>query len=135
MIYRFLIYGLLGWGFEIFWTGLGSALKGDVRLSAGTYLWMFPIYGLAVLLEPLHENIRSWPWVFRGILWLIMIWTIEFVTGGALRLITGVSPWDYSGSTPWQVDGLIRLDMAPLWFVTGLLFERVHDFLERDLKI
>lgn len=135
MGYRFIVYGLLGWVLEIFWTGLGSALKGDVRLSAGTYLWMFPIYGLAILMEPLHDNIRNWPWLTRGILWVLMIWAIEFISGGAIRLVTGASPWDYSGSTPWQKDGLIRLDMAPLWFITGLLFERVHDFLVRNLRL
>ncbi|MCL6477146.1 MAG: hypothetical protein K6T65_01900 [Peptococcaceae bacterium] len=135
MIYRFLIYGLLGWGLEVFWTGLGSALKGDLRLTAGTYLWMFPIYGLAIFMEPLHDNIRNWPWLIRGILWVLMIWAIEFISGGTIRLVAGASPWDYSGSTPWQRDGLIRLDMAPLWFVTGFLFERVHDFLTRNLKV
>ncbi|MFZ5633449.1 MAG: putative ABC transporter permease [Bacillota bacterium] len=135
MIYRLLIYGLLGWGLEIFWTGLGSALKGDLRLTAGTYLWMFPIYGSAVLLEPLHDRIRTWPWLLRGVFWVLLIWAIEYITGGLIRLITGVSPWDYTGSTPWQIHGLIRLDMAPLWFVTGFLFERVHDFLVRNLRI
>lgn len=134
MIYRFFAYGLLGWGLEIFWTGLGSAFRGDVRLSAVTYLWMFPIYGLALIMEPLHDHIRNWPWLFRGIMWVIIIWAIEYVTGGAIRIVTGLSPWDYSGDTPWQVDGLIRLDMAPLWFITGLLFERVHDFLSRNLR-
>lgn len=135
MIYRFLIYGLLGWGLEVFWTGLGSALKGDVRLAASTYLWMFPIYGLAILMEPLHDNIRNWPWLIRGVLWILIIWTIEYVTGGVIRLITGASPWDYSGTTPWQIDGLIRLDMAPLWFITGLLFEWIHDFLKMNLRV
>ncbi len=135
MIYRFIAYGLLGWGLEILWTGLGSALRGDVRLSAGTYLWMFPIYGLAVFMEVLHDNIRSWPWPFRGVMWVLVIWGIEYATGGAIRTITGVSPWNYSGATPWQLDGLIRLDMAPLWFVTGLMFERAHHFLDRKLKL
>lgn len=135
MVYRFLIYGLLGWGMEVFWTGLGSALRGDVRLTASTYLWMFPIYGLGVIMEPLHDRIRDWPWMLRGALWVLVIWTIEYITGGALRLLTGKSPWDYTGDTPWQIHGLIRLDMAPLWFVAGLLFERVHLFLTRRIRI
>lgn len=135
MIYRFMIYGLLGWGLEIFWTGLGSAFGGDVRLPAGTYLWMFPIYGLAIFMEPLHNRIRAWPWLIRGVVWLLVIWSIEYITGGVIRLLTGVSPWDYTGTTRWQIDGLIRLDMAPLWIITGFLFERAHDFLVRHLKV
>jgi len=135
MIYRFIFYGLLGWGLEVFWTGLGSAIKGDVRLSASTYLWMFPIYGLAIFMEPLHDRVRSWPWPLRGFLWLLVIWAIEYSTGGIIRLVTGVSPWDYTGHSRWQIDGLIRLDMAPVWFVAGLIFERVHDFLTRRLRI
>ncbi len=135
MVYRFAIYGLIGWALEILWTGLGSAFKGDVRLSASTYLWMFPIYGLAVFLEQLHDRIRAWPWPARGVLWVLAIWTIEYVTGGTIRLLTGASPWNYAGTTRWQLDGLIRLDMAPLWFGTGFLFERVHDFLVRLMKV
>ena len=32
--------------------------------------------------------------------------------------------WDYSGSQI-QYKGLIRADYAPLWFLTGLLFEKI----------
>lgn len=132
---RFALYGLMGWGLEILWTGMGSAIRGDVRLAGTTYLWMFPIYGLAVFLEPLHERLRSWPWYFRGMAWVLAIWAIEYATGGAIRLVTGVSPWDYTGSTRWQLNGLIRLDMAPVWFVTGLLFEHAHDLLIKVLGL
>ncbi len=126
---RFFIYGLLGWCLEIFYTGMGSALRGDPRLTAHTYLWMFPIYGLAVLLEPLHNAIRQWPWFLRGALWTAVIFFIEYTTGGLIRAIVGQSPWDYTGTSPWEINGLIRLDMAPAWFITGLIFEQIHDFL------
>ena len=33
-------------------------------------------------------------------------------------------PWDYSGN-PLNYKGVIRLDYAPLWFCTGLLFEKI----------
>ena len=36
----------------------------------------------------------------------------------------GVCPWDYTGRHS-NIDGLIRLDFAPLWFMTGLLFEQI----------
>ncbi|MTI81805.1 MAG: hypothetical protein FH758_13190 [Firmicutes bacterium] len=132
---RFLIYGLLGWGLEVFYTGFESALRGDPRLTSQTYLWMFPIYGLAVFLEPLHNAIRKYPWFIRGIVWVPVIFILEYSTGGVIRLITGFSPWDYTGTSPWQINGLIRLDMAPLWFITGLIFELVHDTLKSHLNI
>nr|WP_204618352.1 hypothetical protein [Desulforadius tongensis] len=132
---RFFIYGLLGWGLEVFWTGFESALSGDPRLTAHTYLWMFPIYGLAVFLEPLHNAIRRYPWFIRGMVWVLVIFALEYSTGGLIRLITGYSPWNYSGTSPWEIHGLIRLDMAPLWFITGFIFEQVHDYLTRRLNL
>jgi uncharacterized membrane protein len=48
---------------------------------------------------------------------------VEFSSGSILRHF-GMCPWDYSG-TPFQYKGLIRLDYAPLWFFTGLLFEKI----------
>ncbi|HHU32808.1 MAG: putative ABC transporter permease [Zhaonellaceae bacterium] len=130
-IYRFFLYGLIGWCIEITWTGFSSMLRGDWSLAGKTYLWMLPIYGLGVLLEPIHDYIRSWSWVLRGFVWLSLIWFIEFLTGGTLAVTVGTCPWDYSGKTPYSVLGLIRLDYAPAWFVLGLLFERLHDWLKK----
>ena len=115
---------------EVFWTGVMLGLNGNPRLVAHTYLWMFPIYGLAVLLEPLHEKIRRLPWFFRGMIWLAVIWAVEFTTGGLLRLLVGTSPWVYRDGL--HIYGLIRLDMAPLWFAVGLLFEQIHDRLTKS---
>ncbi len=120
---------------EIIWTGLESLIRGDVRLAGTTYLWMFPIYGLAVFLEPIHNRIRHIQWFVRGLTWLGIIWSIEYSTGWIIRGTTGLCPWDYSGSTPYSVNGLIRLDMAPAWFMAGLLFEKLHDLLDRSVRV
>ena len=45
------------------------------------------------------------------------------LTGSFLRRFEAC-PWDYSKS-PLNVNGLIRLDYAPLWFGAGLLFEKI----------
>lgn len=132
---RFLIYGLLGWTMEIFWTGLGSLLRGDIRLQGVSYLWMFPIYGLAVFLEPLHDRVRNFQWYWRGGFWVLVIFTVEAFTGSVLRFLTGTVPWDYSASSRYAVAGLIRLDYAPVWFLVGLVFERIHDFLRTGVFI
>ena len=131
---RFFIYGLAGWGVEILWTGLGSMLKGDWHLAGKTYIWMLPIYGLAIFFEPLHNSIRHWPWVVRGLIWVGATWCIEFFTGGTLVTAVGTCPWDYSHKTPYSVLGLIRLDYAPAWFILGLLFEKFHDWLKEKIN-
>jgi Predicted membrane protein len=127
---RFIVYGLIGWCAEVFWTGLGSLMKGDVKLSAFTYIWMFPIYGLAVFLEYVHNKIRHMPVLLRGSIYMVIIFTIEYSTGSLLRLVLGVCPWDYSGS-PLSINGIIRLDFIPVWFFAGLVFEKIHDTIDK----
>lgn len=127
---RFLIYGLAGWIAETLFTGLGSLLKGDLTMRAWTYLWMFPIYGLMILLEPVHDRIRDLPAVLRGGVYTAVIFAIEYTTGWSLRELIGECPWDY-GTGPHIIDGLITFYFIPVWFAGGLLFERLHDFMIR----
>lgn len=129
MMKRFLFYGTLGWCLEVFWTGLGSFLKGDIRLSSQTYIWMFPIYGLAVFLEPIHDKIRNWSVILRGGIYTIIIFSIEFFTGYMLKLLLGVCPWKYFDDL--SVQGIITLYFIPVWFTAGFLFEFVHRTLDR----
>ncbi|MDX6286098.1 MAG: hypothetical protein QOG53_1583 [Frankiales bacterium] len=137
---RFLGYGLAGWCSEILTTGLRShGRDGDWRLTGTTYLWMLPIYGSAALLfEPAHERVAAagWPWWQRGLLWTSGIFTVEAVSGEAVRRITGEVPWDYSrprGAKPeprhWR--GLVRPSYAPLWFAVGLGMEQLHRAFDR----
>ena len=127
MILRFLIYGICGWVIEVLFTGVCSAVKGDVKLASRTYLWMFPIYGMGILLEPIHNVMRGNPWIFRGLVYALIIFVLEYIFGFLLKQITGVCPWDYSGV--FALNGYIRFDFLPLWFATGLLFEIIHDFI------
>jgi len=129
MIKRFLLYGFLGWCLEIIWTGLESLSNGDLRLMGFTNLWMFFIYGLAVFLESLHDYIAEWRWPIRGLVWLAVIWGIEYLSGLILFNILGVYPWRYTD--PLAVNGFITLSFAPVWFIAGLLFEKVHRVLDK----
>ncbi len=132
MFIRFLIYGVFGWCFEIVWTAATERIRGvqrDWRLAGHTYLWMFPIYGLlAPIGEPVHNALRGHFWILRGIVYLLAIWAVEFVTGWLLRKLTGKCPWDYS-HLRGNFMGIITLEYAPVWFLFGLAFERVHDAL------
>lgn len=128
MLKRFAIYGLIGWGTEVAWTGLGSLIGGDLRLLGYSNIWMFFIYGCAVFLEPINDVIAGWNWFFRGILWLVMIWGMEYTSGLVLYLALGVHPWLYTDGM--AVDGLVTLAYAPAWFAAGMLFERIHRTLD-----
>ena len=129
MTKRFLIFGVLGWCAEILWTGFCSLLLGDAALTAKTYLWMFPIYGLAGLAMPIFLLFRRYCPLWQRIgFYILAIFTVEFVTGWLLQLVTGACPWDY-GDGVFSVRGFIRLDYAPLWGILGLFFEQVALFL------
>lgn len=128
MFKRFFFYGLAGWGIEMVWTGMHSLFSGDLTLLGQSNLWMFFIYGCAVFLEPLHHAISRWNWPLRGLLWVIVIWTIEYASGLLLYKLLGAYPWYYSDRL--AVNGLITISYAPAWFVAGLIFEKFHKSLD-----
>lgn len=130
MVIRIIIYGLIGWLVEVVFTGIGSLVSGSWYLTGYTYLWMFPIYAMAIFLEPLHDRIRYVVWPVRGFIYVGVIFFIEYMAGFILDMSIGFCPWDYTGLTSYTLDGYIRLDFLPFWFLAGLLFERLHDFLD-----
>ncbi len=130
---NFLKCGVTGWCLEVLFTSLESIMAHDWRLMGKTSLLMFPIYGCGVLLSPI-ARLTDW-WIgggvvrpvdraFRhGMLYVVLIFTMEYASGAWLRA-RGMCPWDYTGRQ-LNINGLIRLDFAPLWFGTGLLFEQI----------
>lgn len=126
---RFIIYGIIGLLLEVIYTGLAALLKGDLSMQGFTFLVMMPIYGLSIFLEPLHTQLRPHPWWTRGLIYLTVIWMIEYSSGLFLTSILGSCPWNYSDLL--NIDGYITLRMAPEWFLAGLGFEFIHDFLDR----
>ena len=121
MIITFIIYGLIGWCMEVFWTGLGSLIKKDFRATSTTSIWMFFIYGSTALFTPVISAISPLPVLVRGLIYTSCIFFIEYCTGIFLKKLK-MCPWDYSSSR-FSVQGVIRLDYAPVWFVVGLGFE------------
>ena len=89
---------------------------------------MFPIYGMAALIDPIYEKIKYWPFLLRGCFYATSIMLGEFLSGSLLRFL-GVCPWDYSG-TPYNIAGIVRLDYFPFWVVAGLAFEVLLRFLD-----
>lgn len=129
MIKNFFTCGLLGWCLEILYTSAGSMKNHDIRLKGNTSLWMFPIYGLAAFLKPLSSILKGKPLLLRGSIYTICIFVTEFVTGELLKK-KHACPWNYE-EAPLNIDGVIRLDYAPFWFGTGLLYEFI---LNRNSK-
>lgn len=129
MLSRFLLYGCTGWVLEVLFTGAGSALKRDTSATAKTYLWMHPIYGgTALALEEVAARLKFLPRPLRALAYTALIFGAEYGTGWLLKRVLGHCPWDYSPHR-WSVHGLIRLDYAPAWYLTALLFEPVRDTL------
>lgn len=86
-------------------------------------LWMFPIYGSAAFLAPLMRRLQKNCIWKRGLIYMLCIYLGEYISGRLLKR-KDMCPWDYS-DCPLQYQGVIRFDFAPLWFLTGLLFERL----------
>ncbi|MCD8083333.1 MAG: putative ABC transporter permease [Clostridiales bacterium] len=125
--------GVAGWCLEVLATSAESILARDWRLIGQTSLLMFPIYGCGAVLPRIAQWTDAWigegfvrpgdRLIRHGMLYMVLIFVGEYLSGAWLRSL-GVCPWDYSGVRA-SVGGLIRLDFAPLWFATGLLFEKI----------
>ena len=133
---RFIIYGFSGLLAEVLWNAFGAMIKGDILLRGTTCIWMFPIYGLAIFLEPVHYRIRHLPLIVRGGIYMVLIFAVELISGLLLKLVLGVCPWDYVNKK-MSICGIITLEYAPVWIVVGIIFERIHDvimFIENSIN-
>lgn len=120
---NFFLCGSIGWCLEILWTGSHSLFSGEATMMGKTSLLMFPIYGCAAVIGIVYKKIAAFPLFIRGFLYTTGIFVTEYSTGTLLKHFH-MCPWDYS-NTPYHYKGVIRLDYAPLWFFTGLLFEKI----------
>lgn len=123
MIKKFIECGTVGWCLEIIFTATSNMKGSDKRLKGNTSLWMFPIYGMAVFLMPISRLLKGKPFLLRGSIYTFCIFITEFITGKFLKK-NDLCPWNYEHS-PYNIDGVIRLDYAPYWFGTGLLYEYI----------
>lgn len=120
---NFVICGTVGWCIEILWTAFEKFRRRDMKLIGNTSIWMFPIYGMASLFVPIYRFIQNSNVLVRGFVYMLSIFTAEYATGYILKR-HDMCPWDYS-KCKYNINGLIRLDYAPLWFLVGLIFENL----------
>lgn len=130
---KFFIYGGIGWCIEIVFTSIASQVEGDgdITLKGYSYLWMPFIWGTGVMfIEKVGERIKDLHWFWRGIIYALMCFAVEYAAGILLFLLTHRIPWDYSKSM-FSINGAIRLDYFPFWFGAGLLGEKVYSLINR----
>ena len=122
---EFIKCGLTGCCMELFWTSLNGMKEKDFKLIGQTSAWMFPIYGMASAIKPISNKLKKHnrSTVSRGIIYTMGIYAMEYTTGTILKK-KDRCPWDYSKSK-FNINGLIRLDYAPLWFAVGLMYENI----------
>lgn len=108
---------------EIFWTGIHAAGRKEWKMIGQSSLLMFPIYGMAACIGPVSRGLTKVPVLVRGALYMTGIFAAEFGTGMFLKHYH-MCPWDYSAS-PFNYKGVIRFDYAPVWFFTGLMYEKM----------
>lgn len=123
MLKDFLLCGSTGWCIEVFWTGLGSLVHHDKTLKGNSSLFMFPIYGMAFIFRPLSRILKDCSAFIRGLCYASCIISTEYLSGIFLKH-HHACPWDYSDAK-LNYKGVIRLDYFPLWFIVGLLYEKL----------
>lgn len=132
LLFDALLFGFLGLGLEVAFTGVLDYRKnGDKQLMGYSSLWYLPLYWLApVFFHCAGPFVFPLPVWVRGCLYMACLFAFEYAGMGALRLLLGASPSEKSYyRSRWNVHGLIRLDFAPAWFAAGLFFELVYRLL------
>ena len=117
--------GILGWCIEIVWTAFHGIKSKNNKFIGYTSIIMFPIYGLASVIKPISLKLKKMkmPTIIRGIVYSIGIFMVELITGSILKN-TNNCPWDYSDKK-YHINGVIRIDSAPLWCIVGVIFEKM----------
>ncbi|MGM0368251.1 MAG: putative ABC transporter permease [Actinomycetota bacterium] len=125
-ILLFLVYSFFGVGVEVFFTSIHDFLKyRNISLKGRSYLWMFPIYGsLGLIIEPLYNLISGIPFVFRGFIYMAVIFAGEFIYGYLLKLLLKKCPWEYKSR--WAIMGVVKITYLPFWLAFGYIAELIY---------
>ena len=129
---RLFVYGLLGLMYEITFTALWDLVQSNfatLSLKGYSSIWSFFIYGSCTFCGEKFYNLYKpkFSAFTRGLVYMQMAYSWEFVSGLILRRFNACT-WDY---TDFRLDvmGLIALEYAPMWFLTGLFQEFIYDYL------
>jgi hypothetical protein len=139
-LFLFCAMACVGITVEIFFTAIVDLIQMigtedlNWRLKGQSYIWMFPIYGIAgIVFPPLIKYIGNFNVLLRLTIYATGILTVEFITGALLDFFTGQCPWEYN--TGMHIIGYIRLDYFPLWAGFGLLIEKIILLLDSKTSL
>ena len=119
-IILFIIFGFIYCGIEIAWRGY-------------THPSMFFVGGLCCLLVGLINEITpKMPMWLQCLLSMIIIVTIEFLSGCVLNLWLGLGVWNYS-NIPFNILGQICLPFSIIWFFLSYIAIKLDDWLRKKL--
>jgi len=131
LCWRFLLFGLWGLLFEVFFTAAGKLIDGNWNMHGQSSPWMMLDYGLAgVLYQPVNrllKRIYGALW-FRAIGFMLMIFIVEFISGWLFDLV-GLRIWSYK-SLPYNLCGYIALMYVPIWYGLGLTLDFFYRWLD-----
>jgi len=73
----------------------------------------------------------------KAIIYMLAFYLLEFISGYVIKIIMGVSPWNYRGYNikifgkeyKANYKGLICLEYAPIWYIYGIAGEYLIKFL------
>lgn len=119
-IILFIIFGFIYCGIEIIWRGY-------------THPSMFVVGGLCCLLVGyINEITPDMPMWLQCLLSMIIIVTIEFISGCYLNLYLGLHVWDYSNQ-PYNLWGQVCLSFTAIWYFLSYIAIKLDDYLRRLL--
>jgi len=130
--FQMTLFAVLGLGLEVIFTGLFDCRRGkNCHLMGYSSLWYLPLYMLTPVFFALGSDfVFQFNWFVRGIIYMLLIFAIEYVAMFLLRRLLGSSPSeDNYFSSPFNLHGLIRLDFAPVMFALGMILECVYRHL------
>ena len=132
MIFEAFLFAIVGLGLEVVETAILFPKDRDRRLMGYSSLWYIPFYAVfpLVLLHNFHGFFFPLPFYVRGLLYMVIFWIVEYGSMALLRLILGKSPSeDGYYRSRWNVHGLVRLDLGPVWICFGFVFEWIFRHL------
>ena len=131
LLLKLIVYGHLGFLIEIWFTGIHAVIfEKDKKATAITYLPMFLVYGFTALaLEGISEALL-WPFYLKALVYVPIIYGVEFLSGWTIKKLIGTIPWDYKKG-PWTPMGLINFSYLPFWFLLALGFDAIVSVVRR----
>jgi len=129
----------LGITTEVFFTALTALFTNEPvcgkplwALTGFTYVWMAFIYGTIPLIGIfLHHHVAHFPLWRRLLTFLLLLYTIEFVSGFLLEIFTGSCPWKYTSGI--HILGYVRLDYLPAWAFFVWIVEQLFLYVNRNV--